>query len=132
MCAWSTIPTHATSCATHPKSASNKPSVSHINARPTTQTHGTPMLSRSYLRILFAISCVALAMTLGACGSKQDAKSSSQSHASTSKSEDTPDLKGDELKVCNEYKRSEEHTSELQSRGHLVCRLLLEKKTNIK
>src|SRR5690625_6537520 len=25
------------------------------------------------------------------------------------------------------YNRSEEHTSELQSRGHLVCRLLLEK-----
>src|SRR5690625_5479288 len=25
------------------------------------------------------------------------------------------------------YERSEEHTSELQSRGHLVCRLLLEK-----
>src|SRR5207253_9788969 len=25
---------------------------------------------------------------------------------------------------------SEEHTSELQSRGHLVCRLLLEKKNN--
>src|SRR5690625_6317817 len=33
---------------------------------------------------------------------------------------------------CNSYSfstaRSEEHTSELQSRGHLVCRLLLEKK----
>src|SRR5690625_6677474 len=28
------------------------------------------------------------------------------------------------------FKRSEEHTSELQSRGHLVCRLLLEKKKN--
>src|SRR5690625_6129281 len=28
--------------------------------------------------------------------------------------------------------RSEEHTSELQSRGHLVCRLLLEKKKNNK
>src|SRR5690625_6967507 len=27
-----------------------------------------------------------------------------------------------------EEPRSEEHTSELQSRGHLVCRLLLEKK----
>src|SRR6266508_4139413 len=27
--------------------------------------------------------------------------------------------------------RSEEHTSELQSRGHLVCRLLLEKKKEI-
>src|SRR5437870_11433678 len=28
--------------------------------------------------------------------------------------------------------RSEEHTSELQSRGHLVCRLLLEKKNTKK
>src|SRR5438552_18520965 len=28
--------------------------------------------------------------------------------------------------------RSEEHTSELQSPDHLVCRLLLEKKNNIK
>src|SRR5437870_10739758 len=28
----------------------------------------------------------------------------------------------------DKYDRSEEHTSELQSRGHLVCRLLLEKK----
>src|SRR5207253_4720216 len=27
-----------------------------------------------------------------------------------------------------DVERSEEHTSELQSRGHLVCRLLLEKK----
>src|SRR5699024_11588007 len=30
--------------------------------------------------------------------------------------------------VCMEYRRSEEHTSELQSRFDLVCRLLLEKK----
>src|SRR5690625_2898624 len=30
--------------------------------------------------------------------------------------------------AINRVKRSEEHTSELQSRGHLVCRLLLEKK----
>src|SRR5690625_4191323 len=29
-----------------------------------------------------------------------------------------------------DFIRSEEHTSELQSRGHLVCRLLLEKKNN--
>src|SRR5690554_7269278 len=28
------------------------------------------------------------------------------------------------------HKRSEEHTSELQSRPHLVCRLLLDKKNN--
>src|SRR5690625_6046250 len=31
------------------------------------------------------------------------------------------------LSVKTDY-RSEEHTSELQSRGHLVCRLLLDKK----
>src|SRR3712207_7992896 len=34
-------------------------------------------------------------------------------------------LKRDEVE-----RRSEEHTSELQSRQHLVCRLLLEKKKN--
>src|SRR5690625_7054268 len=38
------------------------------------------------------------------------------------------------LKIMDELKiqRSEEHTSELQSRGHLVCRLLLEKKNKCK
>src|SRR5439155_7941644 len=34
--------------------------------------------------------------------------------------------------IRNRGPRSEEHTSELQSRGHLVCRLLLEKKKNTK
>src|SRR5690554_7238162 len=33
-------------------------------------------------------------------------------------------------KYFDEALRSEEHTSELQSRPHLVCRLLLEKKKN--
>src|SRR3712207_8153923 len=33
-------------------------------------------------------------------------------------------------KVRNRADRSEEHTSELQSRQYLVCRLLLEKKKN--
>src|SRR5207253_3657479 len=33
-----------------------------------------------------------------------------------------------QLELAAENLRSEEHTSELQSRGHLVCRLLLEKK----
>src|SRR5690625_338316 len=32
------------------------------------------------------------------------------------------------LTITSEANRSEEHTSELQSRGQLVCRLLLEKK----
>src|SRR5687768_18331277 len=34
----------------------------------------------------------------------------------------------DKDRIC--HGRSEEHTSELQSRLHLVCRLLLEKKNN--
>src|SRR5439155_7057026 len=34
--------------------------------------------------------------------------------------------------VSKPWPRSEEHTSELQSRGHLVCRLLLEKKKNVR
>src|SRR2546422_5508319 len=39
------------------------------------------------------------------------------------------DILTDAFAVCREMaKRSEEHTSELQSRLHLVCRLLLEKK----
>src|SRR5690625_5538785 len=33
-----------------------------------------------------------------------------------------------EMSFFEDKSRSEEHTSELQSRGHLVCRLLLEKK----
>src|SRR5690625_4403244 len=33
-----------------------------------------------------------------------------------------------DFRPTNQPDRSEEHTSELQSRGHLVCRLLLEKK----
>src|SRR5439155_19134842 len=33
--------------------------------------------------------------------------------------------------VLGVSRRSEEHTSELQSRGHLVCRLLLEKKNGM-
>src|SRR3712207_7525291 len=40
----------------------------------------------------------------------------------------TPALEGDEV---GDRVRSEEHTSELQSRQYLVCRLLLEKKKHI-
>src|SRR2546429_5581969 len=48
---------------------------------------------------------------------------------------DVVDLPPDQWRSVPEerlsHKRSEEHTSELQSRLHLVCRLLLEKKKNI-
>src|SRR5205814_7253418 len=38
--------------------------------------------------------------------------------------------KGQRRTTCRQAARSEEHTSELQSLRHLVCRLLLEKKKN--
>src|SRR5439155_23794440 len=41
---------------------------------------------------------------------------------------DAPQRLQGSLTRCGASTRSEEHTSELQSRGHLVCRLLLEKK----
>src|SRR2546422_4703462 len=49
---------------------------------------------------------------------------------------DLPDQRGDRIIARDQFDdavaRSEEHTSELQSRLHLVCRLLLEKKKNTK
>src|SRR3712207_8958539 len=39
-------------------------------------------------------------------------------------------LRDQAIKVIRAVGRSEEHTSELQSRQYLVCRLLLEKKKN--
>src|SRR3712207_8845650 len=38
------------------------------------------------------------------------------------------DVAGERIPVGTQQPRSEEHTSELQSRQYLVCRLLLEKK----
>src|SRR5689334_24284251 len=43
----------------------------------------------------------------------------------------TADLHARCDRVCDAAIRSEEHTSELQSQFHLVCRLLLEKKKSL-
>src|SRR6267143_6297908 len=40
----------------------------------------------------------------------------------------SPSLRSTSCASCGRPSRSEEHTSELQSQFHLVCRLLLEKK----
>src|SRR3712207_9507691 len=44
---------------------------------------------------------------------------------------DAGELRGDDVARQRRVERSEEHTSELQSRQYLVCRLLLEKKKKI-
>src|SRR2546422_1492454 len=53
------------------------------------------------------------------------------SASSSTLSASLTDAPGSEIFSSKATKRSEEHTSELQSRLHLVCRLLLEKKKQI-
>src|SRR5437870_11258334 len=57
----------------------------------------------------------ALPISRGSSGTPRDARSSPRSRSDSARSRSA---------------RSEEHTSELQSRGHLLCRLLLEKKNS--
>src|SRR3712207_8711971 len=66
-------------------------------------------------------------------GLHDDVPCLSASHAHDSTSEVADDLDGGRMKAgrATRIMRSEEHTSELQSRQYLVCRLLLEKKKNI-
>src|SRR3712207_8903933 len=52
-------------------------------------------------------------------------------HQAEEGAESSADRHGDEADRDVEEERSEEHTSELQSRQYLVCRLLLEKKKSI-
>src|SRR5690625_5943445 len=62
---------------------------------------------------------------------EEDVEASSEASIGLEQGNIAPDfelplLDGGTAKL-SDYRRSEEHTSELQSRGHLVCRLLLEK-----
>src|SRR5690348_17453866 len=78
----------------------------------------------------------AIAMTLFAAGpshaqaaqpAPQDTDQAAQTAQATNKDSKAAAKKKNASTTANE-KRSEEHTSELQSPVHLVCRLLLEKK----
>src|SRR2546429_2579177 len=66
--------------------------------------------------------------TFNTCGTAMRAGRRKISGAATDRSTSTPRA----VSVRRYDARSEEHTSELQSRLHLVCRLLLEKKRDIK
>src|SRR2546429_3551890 len=54
-----------------------------------------------------------------------------QSRTQTRRRERQPLQRADGDRSIPAWQRSEEHTSELQSRLHLVCRLLLEKKKKL-
>src|SRR5690625_6135855 len=82
-----------------------------INAKPTT-TAAIPIQALLYAVITSKI--------INAIVSKIPTCSTTQSLIPAKSNGSTPFQR-------NKKSRSEEHTSELQSRGHLVCRLLLEK-----
>src|SRR5258707_3714191 len=70
------------------------------------------------------------------CSRLQRLKSSNvllidRSHPGLVRCHKTTSLAGHLDDLLSSHSRSEEHTSELQSRQYLVCRLLLEKKKNI-
>src|SRR5690625_6209840 len=64
----------------------------------------------------------------GRCPSPPEALGPGRSADRGPSCDEDGDAAADGVDPCT---RSEEHTSELQSRGHLVCRLLLEKKKNM-
>src|SRR3712207_9483565 len=72
-----------------------------------------------------ALPISACALVLAACGKKEEPAANAGQGAAAAQEEKILNLY-----IWNDYlARSEEHTSELQSRQYLVCRLLLEKKT---
>src|SRR5207253_5324051 len=75
------------------------------------------------VRAQFANNAVSSPETVAACGSQDTSVGCSPGSYLTCNGSSIPSPYTGNVLV-----RSEEHTSELQSRGHLVCRLLLEKK----
>src|SRR2546429_6674132 len=80
-----------------------------------------PILSRGRSPPAARSSCIAATCSHGSrvCSLTRPARGSAHSWSQAFSSAWVTDIRGS---------RSEEHTSELQSRLHLVCRLLLEKK----
>src|SRR6267143_5930778 len=79
-----------------------------VSSRPT-QLERISMLR---MKVLLLLAVTAITVLLAGCSGVGGAETSTSNAAGTTPS------------------RSEEHTSELQSQFHLVCRLLLEKKKN--
>src|SRR5690554_7523688 len=67
-------------------------------------------------------------VALRACSSNQDTSRAKLSNPAAHPAAKTARVNRSALRTAPRMVRSEEHTSELQSRPHLVCRLLLEKK----
>src|SRR3989449_8627926 len=70
--------------------------------------------------------------TAGPATGPECLKSRTEAPASSNRFASSTSLSAASFSPWNSAKRSEEHTSELQSRLHLVCRLLLEKKKKMR
>src|SRR3712207_8355046 len=95
---------------------------------------GSPVYRWTVLLALLVVACAAPQQPAPATGSKPAggaARGGTLVIASTAanipQTEQCPTEGGEGFRFVG-YMRSEEHTSELQSRQYLVCRLLLEKK----
>src|SRR2546430_3847966 len=88
-------------------------------------THGSATHERPGFRFQLQLSLVPLSFCLTVCRRRRPGR---QRDSCGSNKGGSPSLR---VFVVG-GPRSEEHTSELQSQSNLVCRLLLEKKTNIK
>src|SRR5207253_3769034 len=88
-------------------------------------------MSAELLGMVFLAASYGLAQELPPPATKAEASTSGQSEVPTDKIR-LPKGMAVRLFLIEPISiRSEEHTSELQSRGHLVCRLLLEKKNSL-
>src|SRR5699024_11420338 len=87
---------------------------------------GISIKHKSLLLFLLTITLILTACANADNNENQNSPSNSTSEPENTQQENTP--QDDDIDGTMWGERSEEHTSELQSRFDLVCRLLLEKK----
>src|SRR5436853_2917254 len=92
------------------------------------------MIRRTPRSTLFPYTTLFRSLNSPCCGHNNQAGTHSGNHARGSGDARAPNQRrsGGGMKPAWGASRSEEHTSELQSLRHLVCRLLLEKKKKTK
>src|SRR5258708_15415707 len=87
------------------------------------------MIRRPPRSTLFPYTTLFRSPPSSCCACPSTTTSSPTPSASSAPSTGEPPRSSSTSPSAATFKRSEEHTSELQSPDHLVCRLLLEKKT---
>src|SRR5438445_4144078 len=92
----------------------------------------TMSLSKRYLPFIIIATVAALTVGAGVMLYRAKQRAIPTARTTSMPVDKTISETADKTKETAAHVRSEEHTSELQSRQYLVCRLLLEKKKNKK